>query len=126
MMAALMILSAASAGASAAPDAKIIEWLLMRREYCTATVDGCVDRDGRQVHPNARYTVSNVACEDAGADERSWRCSFDVRQTLWMEGEQVGDAELKRMTGTFEALSFVAEDGKKKIPSVIWMQRGQD
>jgi hypothetical protein len=126
MMAALMILSAASAGAPAAPDAGVIEWLLMRKEYCTATVDGCVDRDGQQVRASTRYAVSNVACEDAGADKRSWRCSFDVRQTRWMEGEQVGDAEFKRMTGTFDAFSVVTEDGKKKVPSVIWMQRGQD
>jgi hypothetical protein len=123
MIAALMLLSAASAGA---PDASIIEWLLLRKEYCTATVDGCIDRDGRQVHFNTRYAVSNVVCEDLEADKRSWRCSFDVRQTRWMEGEQIGEAEFNRVTGIFDSVSVIAQDGKRKIPSVFWMQRGRE
>lgn len=123
MIAALMILSAASAGA---PDASVIEWLLLQKEYCTATVDGCIDSDRRQVHPNTRYAVSNVVCEDPEPDERSWRCSFDVRQTRWIDGEQIGEAEFRRMTGTFVAASVIDGDGKKKTPSIIWMQRGEE
>ncbi|MBO9695152.1 MAG: hypothetical protein J7499_03040 [Sphingopyxis sp.] len=120
MIAALMILSGASIGA---PDASIVEWLLLRKEYCSATVDGCVDQEGQQVRPNTRYAVSNVACEDIGVSKRSWRCSFDVRQTRWMDGEQVGEAEFRKMTGTFDAFSVITEDGKRKVPSVIWMHR---
>lgn len=123
MITALMLLSTASSGA---PDAGIIESLLLRKEYCTATVDGCLDHDGRQVHSNTRYAVSNVVCEDLEADKHSWRCSFDVRQTHWMEGEQIGEAELNRMTGIFDAISVIAQNGKRKIPSVLWMQRGRE
>lgn len=123
MIAALMLLSAASAGA---PDAGVIEWLLLRKEYCTATVDGCVDRDGRQVHSNTRYAVSNVVCEDLERDKRSWRCSFDVKQTHWMDGEQIGEAEFKKMSEIFDAAIVVAQNGKEKIPSVIWMQRTRE
>ena len=123
MIAALMLLSAASASA---PDAGIIEHLLLRKEYCSATVDGCIDRDGRQVHFNTRYAVSNVVCEDVGADKRSWRCSFDVRQTRWMVGEQIGEAQIDRMTEIFDLLVFTAHDGKKEIPGILWTQRARE
>jgi hypothetical protein len=122
MIAALMMLSAASPGA---PDARIIEWLLMRKEYCTATVDGCVDRDGRQVHANTRYAVSNVVCESPEPDSWSWRCSFDVRQTRWMEGEQVGEATDRKMTGTFDTVGVMGGKGKK-ITDFMWMQRAEE
>jgi hypothetical protein len=124
VIAALIVLSAASAGA---PQASEIEFLLQRNEFCTATVDGCVDQDGRQIHANIRYAVSNVVCEQEDrmeADPRSWRCSFDLRQTRWMEGEQLGEPKLNRMTEIFDLISFTVRDGKKKIPQKIWLQRG--
>jgi hypothetical protein len=123
MISALMLLSAAS---TSAPDAVLIEWLLRRKEYCAATVDGCVDQDGRQVRPNTRYAVSNVVCEDLEAHRQSWRCSFDVKQTRWMEGEQIGEAEIEKLTRTFDAVSFIAQNGKKKTPGVIWTERAPE
>jgi len=123
MLSALMLLSAAS---TSAPDAGVIEWFLLRKEYCTATVDGCVDQDGRQVRPNTRYAVSNVVCEDLETHQRSWRCSFDVKQTRWMEGEEIGEPELKKLTRIFDAVSVIAQNGNKKTPSVIWMERAHE
>ena len=118
-----MLLSAASTGA---PDAGIIEYLLQRKEYCTATVDACVDREGRQVRFNTRYAVSNVVCEDIEGGKRSWRCSFDVRQTRWLEGEQICEAQIDRMTGIFDQIRFTVRDGRKEIPSIIWTQRARE
>lgn len=123
MLSALMLLSAAS---TSAPDAGVIEWLLLRKEYCTATVDGCVDQGGRQVRPNTRYAVSKVVCEDLETHQRSWRCSFDVKQIRWMEGEQIGEPELKKLTRIFDAVSVIAQNGNKKTPSVIWMERAHE
>ena len=123
MIAASIILSAASV---APPDASVIEYLLLRKEYCTATVDGCRDHEGRQVRFNTRYAVSNVVCEPMERPEQdtgSWRCIFDVRETRWMEGEQVGEAQTNRRSGIFDLTSFVVHDGKREIPSILWTQR---
>ena len=126
MIAALMALSTASAGP---PDANLIEYLLLRKEYCTVTVDGCSDQEGRQIRFNTRYAVSNVVCEEVDKSEqapRSWRCGFDVRQTRWMEGEQLGEAEFDRRTGIFDLTRFTVQDGKREIPSVLWTQRTRE
>ena len=123
MIAALMALSTASAGP---PDANLIEYLLLRKEYCTVTVDGCSDQEVRQIRFNTRYAVSNVVCEEVDKSEqdpRSWRCSFDVRQTRWMEGEQVGEAQIDRRTEIFDLTRFTVQDGKREIPSILWTQR---
>lgn len=125
MIATLVILSTASV---VAPDASIIEHILLRQEYCTATVDGCRDHEGRQVRFNTRYAVSNIICEGAEKSEpgaRSWRCSFDVRQTRWMEGEQIGEAQIDRVTEIFELVSFTVRDGKREIPGALWTQRSR-
>jgi len=126
MIAALLILSAASAGP---PDASVIEHLLLRKEYCTVTVDGCSDHDGRQVRFNTRYAVSNVDCEEVDRSEqapRSWRCSFDVRQTRWMEGEQIGEAQIDRRIEIFDLMRFTVQDGKRQVPSILWTLRAQE
>lgn len=126
MIAVLMALSTASAGP---PDASVIEYLLLRKEYCTVTVDGCSDHEGRQIRFNTRYAVSNVVCEEVDKSEqapRSWRCGFDVRQTRWMEGEQLGEAEFDRRTGIFDLTRFTVQDGKREIPSVLWTQRTRE
>jgi len=126
MIAALMILSTVSAGP---PDASVIEYLLLRKEYCTVTVDGWSDHEGRQIRFNTRYAVSNVVCEEVDRSEqapRSWRCSFDVRQTRWMEGEQVGEAQIDRRTGIFDLTRFTVQDGKREIPTILWTQRARE
>lgn len=123
---ALIILSATSV---APPDASLIEHLLLRKEFCTVTVDGCSDHEGRQIRFNTRYAVSNVACEQLGRAEPgtgSWRCGFDVRETRWMDGEQIGEAQIDRRTEIFDLTSFTIQDGKKEIPSVLWTQRARE
>ena len=122
MISALML----SAASPSAPDAAVIEWFLLRKEYCTATVDGCVDHDGRQLRPSTRFAVSDVVCEEMKAYQWSWRCSFDVRQTRWMEGDQVGEAEHKQMTRIFDAVSVIDQNRKKQAPQVIWMERASE
>lgn len=126
MIAALLILSAASAGP---PDAGVIEHLLLKKEYCTVTVDGCIDHDGRQVRFNTRYAVSSVVCEEVDKSEqdpRSWRCSFDVRQTRWMGGEQIGEAQIGRRIEIFDLMRFTVQDGKRQVPSILWTLRAQE
>lgn len=120
---ALIMLSAASV---APPDARLIEHLLLRKEYCTVTVDGCSDQEGRQIRFNTRYAVSNVVCEQLGKSEPgtgSWRCGFDVRETRWMEGAQIGEEQYDRRTEIFDLTSFTVHDGKREIPSLLWSQR---
>lgn len=73
-----------------------------------------------------RDAVSNVVCEDLEAHQRSWRCSFDVKQTRWMEGEQIDEVELKKLTRTFDAVSVIAEKGNRETPSVIWIERAPE
>ncbi|QCB54257.1 hypothetical protein E5675_07305 [Sphingopyxis sp. PAMC25046] len=126
MIAVLIALSTAPAGP---PDASVIEYLLLRKEYCTVTVDGCSDHEGRQIRFNTRYAVSNVVCEEVDKSEqapRSWRCGFDVRLTHWMEGEQVGEAQIDRRTEIFDLTRFTVHDGKREIPSILWTQRTRE
>lgn len=129
MMAALMVLSALTADA---PDAKDIERLLHRKEFCFISVDACLDDAGRQILPNSRYEVSDIVCRKTGRPQgaagapvkRSRRCHFEVRQTSWIDGEQVGQAHHLRMTGIFDLLSFEVFDADKKAGHAeYWQQR---
>lgn len=126
MIAALIVLATTPI---APPDAGVIEHLLLRKEYCTVTVDGCSDHEGRQIRFNTRYAVTNVVCEQLGKPgpgTGSWRCEYDVRETRWMEGEQLGEAQIDRRTGIFDLTSFTVRDGKREIPSLLWTQRARE
>lgn len=52
--------------------------------------------------------------------------SFDVKQTRWMEGEQIDEVELKKLTRTFDAVGVIAEKGNRETPSVIWIERAPE
>ncbi len=102
-----MFALAAIATASAAPQASDIELLLQRTEFCVASIDACLDGEGKQIIPNSVFKVRNIVCRRVAKPvdrnvTRSMSCRFDVEQTSWVDDQQIGSGSVFRSSGTFD------------------------